>query len=55
MGLTEAGAHNRARQREEKLEIAETLLARHRSQCSEALNKGRGLVSVGAFIKSGSA
>ncbi len=38
-GLTEAGERNRARQREEKLEKAETLLARHRSQCSEALSR----------------
>lgn len=38
VGLTEAGERNRARQREEKLEKAETLLARHRSQCSEALS-----------------
>jgi len=36
VGLTKAGERNRARQREEKLEQAETLLAKHRSQCSEA-------------------
>jgi len=39
VGLTEAGERNRAWQREEKLEKAETLLARHRRQCSEALSR----------------
>jgi len=38
LGLTEAGQRNRTRQREEKLLQAETLLAKHRSQCSQALS-----------------